>query len=378
MPRDQIIVFDLASGRDRVIQPLLKELRLQGTAGQPTATVHVEGQVKVAGEYPLEPGMTVSDLIRAGGGAADSAYGGEAELARYSVTGGSRHTELIDVDLTAALRGDPAANLRLEAFDTLTVKQVPLWGEQETVTLKGEVRFPGAYSIRRGETLKSVVTRAGGLTDYAFPEGSVFTREWLRKREQEQLDMLATRMQTDLTALAVGTAASGQGASAPAVVTLGQTLLTQVRGARAVGRMVIDLRRLMREPDGSPDDVILRGGDQLIVPRFQQEVTVLGEVQSSTTSLLYNPRLSRDDYIAMSGGVTPRADRGRIYVVRANGSVVAGRGGGWFRRDQGSIKPGDTIVVPLNTESIPPLPFWQAVSQILYNVAIAVLAVREL
>ena len=189
--------------------------------------------------------------------------------------------------------------------------------------------------------------------------------------------MLAARMQVDISALAVASAAAGQGGGANAV-SLAQSLLGQVRGARAVGRMVIDLPRLMREPVGSADDVILRTGDQLIVPRFQQQVTVLGEVQSST-SLLYNPRLSRDDYIAESGGLTRRADSGQIYVVRANGSVVANQGSRWFRSTSAvGIKPGDTIVVPLNVERMPPLPFWQAVTGILYNVAIAVAAVHSL
>jgi polysaccharide export outer membrane protein len=107
-------------------------------------------------------------------------------------------------------------------------------------------------------------------------------------------------------------------------------------------------------------------------------VTVIGEVQT-VTSHLYRPGLSRDDYIAMSGGKTARADTSRIYVVRADGSVVANAGGGgWFRNSKVSIEPGDTVVVPLNAEHIPTLPLWQAVSQILYNVAIAVLAVRQL
>jgi polysaccharide export outer membrane protein len=378
MPRDRVTVFDLGSGRDHVIQPLIDELRVQGTAGRPTETVHVEGQVKVPGEYPLEPDMRVSDLIRAGGGAADAAYGATAELTRYSVgTDESRHAEHIAVDLAAALRGDPGANIKLQAFDALSVKQVPSWTEQETVALKGEVRFPGNYVIRRGETLRAVIGRAGGLTKFAFPEGSVFTREWLKKREQEQLDMLATRMQTDLTALAVASAASGQGGGA-ATLSVGQSLLGQIRGAKAVGRMVIDLPHLLREPPGSAVDVILRGGDQLIVPRFQQQVTVLGEVQNST-SLMYNPRLSRDDYVSLSGGTTRRADRSRTYVVRANGSVVANEGSRWFQHTSGvAMKPGDTVVVPLDTERLPPLPFWQAVTGILYNVAIAAAAVRVL
>ncbi len=378
MPRDRITVFDLASGRDRVIQPVLDELKLQGTAGQPSALVHVDGRVHVPGDYPLEPGMTVRDLVRAAGGTLDSAYGRAAELTRYSVSDGeSRHTELIRIDLSGALRGDAAANRSLQPFDTLSVREVPLWGEMESVTLKGEVRFPGAYSIRRGETLQSVVSRAGGLTDFSFPEGSVFTRESLRKREQEQMDLLADRMQRDLSILALQSAATSQGGGGAGALAIGQTLLGQLRTSRAVGRLVIDLPRLMREPADSPADVILRGGDELIVPRSQQQVTIIGEVQTST-SLLYSPHLSRDDYISLSGGTTRRADRARIYVVRANGSVIAREGSRWFDRGSVPIMPGDTIVVPLDAEKMPSLPFWLAVTQILYNVAIAVAAVHAL
>src|SRR5579864_2825052 len=373
MPRDRITVFDLASGRDHVIQPLLDELRVQGGSGHPTETVYVDGEVKVPGEYPLEPGMKVSDLIRAGGGAADAAYGGNAELTRYSVFAGeSRRTQLIKIDLAAAMAGDAAADAALKPFDRLSVKQIPQWGEQESITLQGEVRFPGKYSIRRGETLKSVIDRAGGLTPYAFVQGSVFTRESLRKRKQAQLDILAERMQRDITSFALsGAVAAGQ-QGGTATLALAQSLLSQLKSSRAVGRMVINLSALMREPFGSADDVVLRDADRLVIPRYEQQVTVLGEVQNST-SLLYNPRLSRDDYIAQSGGLTRRADGRQIYIVRANGSVLGGGGSGRFRRSASAdIKPGDTIVVPLDVEHLPPLPLWQAVTTILYNVAIAV------
>jgi protein involved in polysaccharide export with SLBB domain len=383
MPRDRITVFDSTSGRDHEIQSVLDELRLQSTLDHPTQVVHVDGRVKVPGEYPLEPGMTVADLIRAGGGLADAAYGGKAELTRYTVVNReTRRTQLIDIDLDAALHGDPTANVQLEPFDNLSVKEVSQWQAQESIALMGEVRFPGTYSIKHGETLKSVIARAGGLTDYAFPQGSVFTREELRVREQEQLDMLATHMQTDLTYLALQGVAASQstaaGGGAAGALTVGQTLLAQLRSTKAVGRLVIDLPRLMREPVGSSDDVILRGGDRLIIPKFQQQVTVIGEVQNAT-SHLYNARLSRDDYISLSGGMTRRADRGRIYIVRANGSVVANEGSRWFQHGSSmTIKPGDTIVVPLNAERMPALPFWQAVTSILYNVAIAAAAVHAL
>jgi len=382
MPRDRVTVFDLSSGRDRVIQPLMDELRMQGNLARPTQVVHVDGRVKVPGDYPLESEMTVSDLVRAGGGLSDAAYGNKAELTRYDVVNGdTRRTDLINVDLAAALRGDPAANIKLAPFDNLSIKEVSEWQGQESVSLVGEVRFPGRYSIRRGETLRSVIARAGGLTDFAFVDGAVFTRAELKRREQEQLDLLATRMQKDLTILAVQATATSQGgggaANAASALSVGQQLFAQLRAARAVGRLVIDLKGAMAAQPGSSADIILRHDDVLIVPRFQQEVTVIGEVQNST-SHLYTADLSRDDYISMSGGVTRRADNKNIYVVHANGSVIAHQGNRWFQNTQVQIKPGDTVVVPLDAEHMPPLPYWQAVTQILYNVAIAVAAVHGL
>ncbi|MGB6604141.1 MAG: SLBB domain-containing protein, partial [Steroidobacteraceae bacterium] len=376
MPRDRITVFDLQSSRDRVIQPLLEDLKLQSNIGLPEQVVRIDGSTNVPGEYPFQAGMTVTDLIRAGGGLSDSAYGGSAELTRYKVVNGEeRRIDLIKIDLAAALRGDPSGNLLLQPFDRLSIKQVESWTAQGLVTLRGQVRFPGTYTIRQGETLRSVLQRAGGLTDFAFARGSVFIRKDLREREQQELDMLAVRMQNDIAMVALQGSVANQ-AGAAGALSVGQSLLQQLNQAKAVGRLVIDLPRLLQSPVGSQYDVVLRDADELLVPRFQQEVTVIGEVQTAT-SHLYRPGLARDDYIALSGGMTRRADSGRIYVVRADGSVVAHEDG-WFRYRGVRIEPGDTIVVPLNAEHMPLLPLWQAVSQILYNVSIAVLAVREL
>jgi polysaccharide biosynthesis/export protein len=156
---------------------------------------------------------------------------------------------------------------------------------------------------------------------------------------------------------------------------VGQQLMAQLKSARAVGRLVIDLNQVIAGQPGSDQDVLLRDGDDLIVPRQRQEVTVIGEVQN-TTSHLYQKGVSRSDYIAQSGGMTRKADDKQIYVVRANGSVVADTSNRWFRNGV-DMKPGDTIVVPLDTERLPTLPLWQAVTQILYNVAIAAAAVNS-
>lgn len=376
LPRDRIMVFDLQSSRDRVIQPLLDELKLQSNIQRPTEVVRIEGRAKVPGKYPLETGMTVRDLVRAGGSLSDAAYGGKAELTRYNVVNGeSRQTKLIQIDLAAAMRGEPASNIRLEPFDSLSIKEVQAWGGQEEVSLRGEVRFPGKYSVTRGETLKSVVERAGGLSDLAFPDGAIFMRKELREREQKQLDLLATRMQSDIAFVALQGASANQ-AQAGTALAVGQSLLTQLKATKAVGRLVINLAGSLRAPAGSATTVILRDGDELLVPKYEQEITVIGEVQSAT-SHLYRPSLSRDDYIAMSGGVTRRADTGRIYVVRANGSVLTNEGNRWYHSSSVQIKPGDTIVVPLDTEHLPLLPLWTAVTTIIYNMAIAVAAVHS-
>jgi polysaccharide biosynthesis/export protein len=376
MPRDRIMVFDTESGREQYMRPLLEELRRQSRISLPSEIVRIDGRVKARGEYPLEPQMRVSDLLRAGGGLQDAAYGIRAELTRYRLGGDARQTQLVDVDLAAILKGDESADLLLQPFDFLNVKEVPEWSEQDQVTLLGEVRFPGTYPIQRGETLRSVMERAGGLTSLAFPDGAVFTRKELKEREQMQIDRLAERLQSDLASAALQAAAANQG-SAGQALTVGQSLLNQLKATKAVGRLVIDLNNVVASPLGSASDVVLREGDELIIPKMKQEVTVIGEVQN-TTSHFYRENLTRDDYIGMSGGATRKADRGRIYIVRADGSVVSSEGSGWFRRSgQAAMKPGDTVVVPLDTERMPALPLWQAVTSILYNLAIAAAAVNS-
>jgi protein involved in polysaccharide export with SLBB domain len=381
-PRDKIFVFNLAASRERVVEPVLRDLELQATPDKPAQIVTIDGQVKAPGRYPLEPSMHVSDLIRAGGSLDDSAYSGEAELTRYEViNGNARQTALIPISLAAIRRGDPAADVKLMPYDTLVIKITPQWEEPGSIIVAGEVRFPGTYPIHRGEKLSSILARAGGFSDLAFVEGAVFIREELKKREKDQLVLLTDRLQRDLAALSLeaislsAATSNAAGASTSAQgLAIGQQLLVQLRQTKPVGRLVIDLNKVVK---GKGNDVIVRNGDRLLIPKENQEITILGEVQSPT-SHIYKAGLTRDDYIAKSGGTTQQADRKRIYIVHANGDVVSGERTGWFRRSQtAEIRPGDTIIVPLDTERVRALPLWQAVTTIIYNLAVALLAVRS-
>jgi protein involved in polysaccharide export with SLBB domain len=376
--RDEIFVFDLEKGRERQVQPILDELELQASFGEPRREVIIAGQVRAPGKYPLEDGMRVSDLIRAGADLTESAYSLSAELTRYEVGPDRRRaSRLMKIELADVLAGDSAANILLAPYDVLNIQETPLWREQWSIEIQGEVNFPGTYAIVPGETLTSVLERAGGLTEFAYPEGSVFLREDLREREREQLNRLADRIEADLATLALQ-AARFEDANVGQSMSLGQSLLSQLRDSEPTGRLVIDLRLLLAQSDATAG-LVLKDQDMLIIPQITQEVTVLGEVQYSTSHLL-RVGLERDDYIALSGGTTVNADKKRIYVVKANGSVQVGRGGSkWFRRDtRRSIEPGDTIVVPLDVDRMPSLALWQTSTTIIYNLAIAAAAVGSL
>jgi len=373
--RDKVYVFSLAYGRQRVIGPLLEEIRLQSTFDKPAQQVEIGGYVRAPGMYPLEPGMRVSDLVRAGGKLTEEAYTLKAELTRYSTVNGEyRITDISDVDLGGILRGDAASDVELREHDHLRITRVPEWESDWSVSLEGEVKFPGEYRIRRGETLREVLDRAGGLTATAFPEGAVFLREALKAREQEQIDSLARRMESDLISLSLQSVDT----TGTETLSTGQQLLAQLRETEAVGRLVIDLDRETINGNGrdAAQKIELRDGDRLLVPKLSQEVTVIGETQLNT-SHLYRKGLTRDDYIELSGGLTRRADKKLIYVVRASGAVVSNGGSSWLGRGgRTEIRPGDTIVVPLETDRIRPLTFWGSVTQILYQGAIAVAAVK--
>ena len=371
--RDSVHVFSLSFGRQLIVAPLLDELQLQATYDRPFHKVEIAGSVRAPGVYPLETGMRVSDLLRAGGSLAETAYTHRAELTRYLTVGSeTREAEVTTVDLAAVLRGDETADLELRPHDFLSITRIPDWDTEWSIELEGEVRFPGEYKLRRGETLRSIVERAGGLTDDAFPTGAIFLREELKQRESEQVEVLIRRLEADLAALSL---ASVDTTGAETLAT-GQALLAQLRNYEAVGRLVIEAGSFMDEGYGNGVEIELRHGDRFLVPKRSPVVTVVGEVQQNT-SHLYDPTLGRDDYIDLSGGPTRRADRSLIYVVRANGAVAIRARSRWLgggRRLE--IGPGDTIVVPLATDRIRPLTFWTNVTQILYQGAIAVAAVN--
>jgi polysaccharide export outer membrane protein len=370
-PRDRVYVFGAAEDRSVTILPLLQEARARSAPDRPIREVSIGGSVHHPGRYPLGPDMRVNDLIAAAGGLNDEAYVLDGELTRFEVVEGkAREYSREQVNIGAALRGDAAKNLVLRPHDSLVVRRVPGWDVVGHMEVQGEVRFPGKYPVVRGETLSSVLKRAGGVTDEAYPRGAIFVRESVRAREQVHFEELATQLERDLTvALAE---APGIGEQKNVEVAEGRTLLRQMRAARATGRMVIKLDDILR--NDKEFDIEVEDGDRLFVPKRPHEVTVLGEVYHPTAHV-YNKELRRDEYVQLSGGVTERGNKSATYVVHADGSVTPPIG--WFNNDV-DVGPGDTIVVPLKVDRVSSLKVATDVSQIIFQLAVAVAAMNAI
>ncbi|WP_417513654.1 SLBB domain-containing protein [Marinobacter sp.] len=358
--------------RDILFSPVVRRLKAQATPLAPQQTITISGPVRYPGEYPLPATGKVKDAIVMAGGLTDSALMLDAELARRNLNvDGVEQTQLRTVSLVEAMNDQ--SDIQLQSRDRLMVKSIPLFGATRTIKLEGEVVYPGEYTFSDGETLVDVLKRAGGLTSNAFPRGAVFTRKKLRELEAQRLQEAEKRLQGDLLGVQLeGDNFGGQSAQRVEQV---QSLLDDVQTSRPVGRMVIDLASVME--DSSYQSIRLQDGDALTVPTIPQAVSVFGEVQFPT-SHLHSAGLTVDDYLGRSGGPTRQADESRVYVVKADGSVMLPEKSAWFGGRSQQLQPGDTVIMPIDVDRLNQLELWTNVSQIVYQMALGAAAVGNL
>ncbi|GAB1620085.1 SLBB domain-containing protein [Agarivorans albus] len=363
----------LSSTREKLLAPILIMLQEQSNSGRELNIVEVFGEVKFPGVYPVTNRNTVKDLINAAGGLKNGAYALHSELTRTIVQDTNADVTLLRLDLNDVLQGNPDQNLVLQARDRLNVLAIPNLRKQRTVSLQGEVRFPGTYVIKRGETLGDLINRAGGLTEYAHQDGAVFTREALRVREQMQIDAYAESIRQEVAKKSLRQSGPGSfsSTSSPSEQL---DLIQEMSGTKALGRMVVDLPSILLAD--SSKDFMLEDQDMLYVPQYRNTVTIMGEVQISTSYLL-DEQYNFKDYINFAGGAKKQADEDRVFVVRANGSVYKPESGFWFKNNKQPLQPGDTIVVPIDTDYRDALSTWTAVTQIMYQIGVAVNAINK-
>ena len=340
LSRDKVIILSAYGDRAAQINPYITQLKRQASLGASAKIVSSGGTVRFPGEYPLVEGMSIDDLIRLSGGLLESAYSQTAEIARIDLSNPNRAVSAIVV---SSLTG--SSSMALQPSDYVEFRTIPDFREVQTISLEGEFLFPGVYAFDKGETLSSVIQRAGGFTDEAFAGGSVFLRESLRVREEQELKRLTETLQAELQTETLSQANSDIDIDQTQLA-LQQKALEELSTLQASGRLVIPLEAIV---NFAAEDILLREDDRLLVPKFNQEVTVIGEVHRPI-SYLYEPGFSQADYIDQSGGLKQSANKKGIYVVKASGRVIKPtRGFFKFRSAQAEVGPGDTIVVPLDT-----------------------------
>jgi len=352
-------------------------------------TVSITGMVNKPGEFTYADNMTVRDLILVGGNVKDAAYLEKAELVRYDIVQGKKvETSLITFDIGLALKHDPAHNLKLRPFDVVNVKEIPEWKEKRTVSITGEVLFPGTYQIRKEERLSSIIQRAGGFTENAYFRGAFFTRESIKKVQQDRLNELLKQM--EIEAAHYATAGAQANLSPEDVAAQGQfvlaqkTLMEKLRETKATGRVVISLVPSAVLRDASLD-MVLENGDSLYVPKSPSTVNVLGAVYNPNALIFEESRPELNYYLKKTGGATENAEADKMYVVRADGTVLAKAEKGWFntswsdeekRWEFGSsfedlrLYPGDTILVPQKIIKPSFMKDVKDITTILYQIAV--------
>jgi len=363
-----LIKLSAEFNRQELLYPIIAKLKSQSRAGDEAKVVAVNGQVRYEGIYPLAENANVSDLIAAAGGLKEGAYTQRAELTRTVTNTDLSSITHINVNVEQAMKLQTGANIGLLPRDVLTVMKTPEWQETQTVEIRGEVKFPGIYSIRRGETLEQVLTRAGGFTDNAYLPSAVFVRDSIKKQEEIEIKKLADQLRRDIATRGIskdGTVVNYDDA---------QKMLTDLEHIKAVGRLVIDLPAISVGLQQA--DLQLENKDVLYVPAQKQIISVVGEVQHPSSHRFKNG-VTLNQYLEMAGGARKRADTDRIYVIKADGSVMMPHNSFWFSSED-NLAAGDTIVVPLDTEYKDNLTLWTQVTSIFYNSAVALAAIANL
>ncbi len=353
---------------------------------QDNRMVRLTGAVMRPGEYGAGKGLTVKGLIEMAGGLRFYAYKKTAELTRVTPTDEGPKTVKIRIDLEKALAGDAQNDIPLQDNDYLFVRAVPEWNLYRTVDISGEVKFPGTYTITKGETVSSLIERAGGFTEKAYLKGAVFTRESVRELQQKKLDESIDRLEQEMlssSAQSIESALSPQEAAQQEAATRQRrALIAKMRSAKALGRITIRLAGLDKFK-GSSSDLTLDEGDRLDIPERPSQVQVIGSV-FNPSAFVYTPDGTVSSYVKKAGGVTSRADDDEMYVLKIDGSAISKQQGGFFgvRWDSADnewtaggfnsvrLDPGDTVVVPEKLEKIQWLKETKDMTQILYQIAV--------
>ena len=342
------------------------------------STVLVTGPLVSPGTFAIVPGQTrLADILSRAGGLTVTASD-TAEITRVTPSLDGPVNERFTVNIFRALEGDPVHNIPLENLDQITVLIVPDWKQQIRVTIAGEVRRPGNYSMFEGERLSDLIERAGGFTSRAFLRGAIFTRRAVAVDQRKSLNQMADRMERELLESSQNTAGTESAGSLNQEYQRRRQLINNLRHMDIIGRVVtkVDTPQNIR---GTDWDYELQNGDYLSIPTMPLTVNVLGAVYSST-SQVYRQGMGINAYISAAGGALRSAHKRMVYIVKSDGTTLrltrstAMLSSKEWRAPRGysaAIEPGDTIIVPVKYLDRQPIEGFKDAVDIIYKIGVA-------
>lgn len=339
--------------------------------------VAILGSVNKASIGELKPTETVEDVIAMAGGFSAVADRSRVAVERLSDRADRRVVELA---LPQQLKASVGNGDVLRVFSSVNA-ELPQYKQYKRVQVEGEVARPGEYVLPPNATLLDAVAAAGGLTPQAYIFGTDFSRESVRRSQQENYDRALRDLETEFTrnTSTQRTANADEAQAQAARANNTSRLVERLRAVRPTGRIVLQL-----EPNAtSLPPLTVESGDRLLIPPRPNTVGVFGSVFNGGSYLLTDGS-SVDDVLKLAGGPTRGADPGSMFVLRANGSVISARqsSSGWFGFSSTMTNlaalPGDTIFVPeeLNkTTFIQEAKDW---TQILYQFGLGAAALQTI
>ena len=347
----ETIQFDVADALiGNMILPLqpFDTIRILGRYEVDAPQVSIRGEVLRPGTYALTHDMTPMKLVNMAGGFKRDALLSSADLASYTVQNGEK---VISQRASIQIRSEEFDTVHVKPGDILTIHQLSGWNDiGASVILEGEVTYPGSYGLQEGERLSSVLRRAGGLRDTAYPSGAILIRNQVKELEEKTKSELIRQIETSSASAHLGAnlgSGQEQAALAQAATQQQAEVLQHLKTQPASGRLVIHISADINSWANTPADIEMHTGDVLTLPKRPGFVLVSGQVYNAS-ALTYVPGKEAGWYLRRAGGTNEVANRKEILVIRANGSVIGRRSGEWYGPDVLStrLEPGDVIVVP--------------------------------
>jgi len=328
----------------------------------------IDGSVRYPSVYPVADNMSVNSLITVAGGLLN-----DADLTRIQFVENTDSIRQLNVVSDWELLDSTNLDLNtkfIQPSGTVSVNALASQFESRPILISGEIANPGRYTIKKGERLSSLITRAGGLTEQAYPYGAVFTRESVKISQRLEMEKTAERLKT-----AMMSAAIKSNVESDSIVGL-NAMISEMAQQEFIGRVVIEADPVVLNtlPD---QDIVLQGGDTLFIPARSRFVITVGDVLNPS-ALQFSPGKGVAEYLSESGGFNISADEDRVFIVYPNGEAKPISLASWGGNRNLSVPPGTVIVVPNDLSPYDALSLTSEIGDIFRNLAVSAASIAVL